>query len=224
MKCSYRRNRVSPAQGFTLVELLVVIAIIAILASVILYAGGAAIRAAKRTKAANMANQLQTAALGYYTEYSIYPIPTGQAASTDFLITDASGSAATWAGMIYGLSGNVNPYNASTTQPSAYVPNTRGIAFITLKNTDVDSNNAPLNPLPPSTANPYFNIAIDGDYSGLLGDSASAITGKMPAFTPPTIGSGTIPMTGTSTAGIAVWANCVGNATTVNSNQWVHTY
>ena len=69
--------------SFTLVELLVVIAIIAVLAGIILSAGNTVVNLAKRAKAQNMANQLQTATQAYFTEYSVYPVPTGVTA--DFI-------------------------------------------------------------------------------------------------------------------------------------------
>jgi prepilin-type N-terminal cleavage/methylation domain-containing protein len=221
MKQSTSRRSNSSRSGFTLVELLVVMGIIAILAGVLFTAAGSAIRAAQRAKAANTANQIQTAALTYYTEYSIYPVPSTAAASTDFIIQDTD--AATWKNFIYGLSGNINPYDSSTTSPGSPVPNSRAIAFLNLKSTDVDALGGPKNPLPPNGNELYFFIAIDNDYDGLLGGTTGTSSNKLPSFSPATIGSAP-PTTGASTAGIAVWANCNGNSTTQNSNFWVHTY
>jgi prepilin-type N-terminal cleavage/methylation domain-containing protein len=231
MKFPLRRLHRSQPRGFTLVELLVVIAIIAILASVILFAGTAAIKAAKRTRASNMANQIQTATLGYYAEYSVYPVPSG--VTTDYMISDAdigSAGGATWGPLIECLSGMIQPStgaNVSTTETT--FANSRQVSFLTLKTTDVATStsghqDAPLNPLPPSStsASQYFNIAIDADYDGVLGVSPSAVT-TMPVFTP--VNVTTAPASGGSTtAGVAVWANCVGSTTKYNSNQWVHTY
>jgi len=213
--------RFANAAGFTLIELLVVIAIIAILAAVLVGAGGAAINSAKRAQASNLANQIQTACLNYYTEYSVYPIPNTAAASKDYLLDDTTGSAANWKLMICALSGNISPLDG-TAVAATTVSNTRGIAFLSMKKTDVfDSANtanvAPMNPLPAGTGHPYFNLAMDGDYDGVLGSATSGI--NMPNF------SGTFSATtgGTSTAGVAVWANCNVGASS-NPNWYVHTY
>ncbi|MEJ0000320.1 MAG: hypothetical protein WDO13_14875 [Verrucomicrobiota bacterium] len=166
--------------------------------------------------------QIQTAGMSYYTEYSVYPIPAGQAASTDFVIADTD--SATWGGMIYGLAGNINPLDGSTSAPGSAVPNTRAIAFLTLKSTDMDvknGKNAPLNPLPPNTSSLYMNMAIDGDYDNILGTAPSAA--QLPKFQGAVVGTDP-PNGGTSTAGIALWANCNGNATTKNPSFWIHTY
>jgi prepilin-type N-terminal cleavage/methylation domain-containing protein len=222
MKRSSLHFRSKP-MGFTLIELLVVMAIIAILAGVLFGASSMAINAAKRAKAANFANQLQTGVSNYYTEYSVYPAPSGQAAGTDFLISDANGSAATWGGMIYALCGNICPYNSSTTAPGNAASNTRAVAFLNLKKSDVDVNNAPLNPLPPSTANPYFNLAIDYDYDNIVGDSGG-VGASMPNFATSTTTAMTYIGAQGVTGGIAIWANCNGTTTTTSPNSFVHTY
>lgn len=219
MKKSLVRRRSASLSGFTLVELLVVIGIIAILAGVLLSAGGAALKSAQRAKVANTANQIQTAALNYYTEYSVYPVPSGTPASADFLIADTD--AVNWKSMLYGLCGNINPYDTSTTAPGTAVSNTRGIAFLSLKSADVDINGGPKNPLAPDTAHIYFNMAIDNDYDGILGATPSVV--QLPNFTTAKAGIDPL-MTGSSTAGIAIWANCNGNITTKNPSFWVHTY
>jgi len=222
MKKSLARPGSSKLSGFTLVELLVVMAIIAILASVILFGGGGAIRAAKRAKAANMATQLQTAALGYYTEYSIYPDDTTAfPAGTDYVIKD--NDAANWKNLLVALCGNINP--ATGVAATSTVSNTRGIPFLSLKTTEVDANVGPLNPLPPDTTHLYFNIAIDNDYNGVLGIAASSAVTTMPNFGTGTMTSLTL-SGGSSTAGIAVWANCTTKPdnTSCNSSWWVHTY
>jgi prepilin-type N-terminal cleavage/methylation domain-containing protein len=237
MKFHFRRPSRAQPTGFTLVELLVVIAIIAILASVILYAGTAAINAAKRAKANNMANQLQTATLGYYTEYSVYPVPSG--VTTDFALTDSDGvlggaTAGSWGALVECLSGMICPYNGTTSTETTF-SNTRSIAFLTLKTSDVGNGSstghqdAPLNPIPPSSANPYFDIAIDADYDGLIGGSDTVSGSWLPAFSPVSVGNSAFSPPsagggGSSTAGVAVWADCVGTSTKYNSSQWVHTY
>jgi prepilin-type N-terminal cleavage/methylation domain-containing protein len=219
MKRSLSRSRLSKLSGFTLIELLVVITIIAILAAVLLNAGSMAIKAAQRAKAANLATQIQTATLGYYTEYSVYPVPSGT--MTDYEITDATGSQGAWGNLICVLCGNIHPSSPATTFTPTTIANSRAIAFLSLKSSDVDNGDAPLNPAPPSTANPYFNIAIDSDYDGLLGTIAPTV-GTMPNFSKSTTVN--MDFTGTSTAGVAVWANCNGSTTSKNPGFWVHTY
>jgi prepilin-type N-terminal cleavage/methylation domain-containing protein len=206
--------------GFTLVELLVVIGIIAILAGVLLTAGGSAIKAALRAKASNTATQIQTACLNYYTEYSVYPVPTGT--TTDYPIVDTD--ATDWGILVDALCGNISP-TTGTAVAATTITNTRSIAFLSLKASDVGVHDAPLNPLPPDPKNQiYFNIALDGDYDGVLGVAPSAVT-TMPNFSTGTATSLTL-TGGSSTAGVAVWANCTGkpNSTTCNAAWWIHTY
>jgi prepilin-type N-terminal cleavage/methylation domain-containing protein len=216
-----RSRRVS---GFTLVELLVVIGIIAILAAVTMNIGVTVIKSAKRAKAANTATQIQTAALGYYTEYSVYPVPTGTAAG-DYFLDDTTGSKTGWLNVIQALCGNVSPSNPGT-PVTPTVPNTRAIAFLSMKASDVGTSAAgtqdcPLNPLPTAT-NLFFNLAIDNDYDGLLGTTGNT-SGKLVNFTKSSIGL--IDMTGTSTAGVAVWEDCNGPGAVHNNPAfWVHTY
>jgi prepilin-type N-terminal cleavage/methylation domain-containing protein len=214
MKKTFTRLRLSKLSSFTLVELLVVIGIIAILASVILSAGTSALKAAMRAKALNMATQLQTACLGYYTEYSVYPVPANT--TTDYTITDTD--FASWGNLIQALCGNIKPSTGGVATPN--ITNSRGIAFLSLKSSDVDSHDAPLNALP-TTTQIYFNIAMDSDYDGILGaGGAGSSTAVLPKFSAtPWATTG-----GTSTAGVAVWANCNGVATSTNGNYWVHTY
>lgn len=218
MKKSLVRRRSASRSGFTLVELLVVIGIIAILASVLMVAGGSAIKSAKRATASTLANSIQTAALNYYTEYGVYPVPTGTAG--DYIIKDTD--AASWKILICALCGNVSPVDGSAV-PATTILNNRGIAFLSLKANDVDNAVGPKNPLPPDTAHLYFNIAMDNDYDGLLGGKTGSSIGLLPSFNPSTTGAPP-PMTGFSTAGIAIWANCNGSKTSQNSNFWVHTY
>jgi type II secretory pathway pseudopilin PulG len=226
MKRSLARPRFFKLSSFTLVELLVVMAIIIILASVILYAGGTALNAAKRAKAANMMTQIQTAALGYYTEYSVYPVGSATASSTanQANILDASANATAWGNLLSSLCGNIQPYNGTAWTPTSTSPtNSRGIAFLTFRSTDVDANNAPLNPLPTGTEI-YFNIAMDADYAGVLGTTPSTFT-SLPNFAGATSGFISTSSTGgSSTAGVAVWANCNGRTSSSNVNFWVHTY
>jgi prepilin-type N-terminal cleavage/methylation domain-containing protein len=216
--------------GFTLVELLVVIAIIAILAAVLSVSAGAAINAAKRAKAGSQANQIQTAILNYYTEYSVYPLPTGQ--TTDIL-EGSNGTLDSNEGpnaLFYALCGNINAYSPSTPTNNGSVSNTRNIAFLTPKRSEVDNNGVMINPFSHNGTYYYFSIAIDGDYSGILGDSGSA-AGALPNFTGWTNNSGITYLTTGSgiTQGAAVWTCCdpTNLATWTSSKSpsyWVHTY
>jgi prepilin-type N-terminal cleavage/methylation domain-containing protein len=224
-------RRFTERYAFTLVELLVVIGIIAILAAVLMNAGNLAIKEAKKAKAQNTATQIQTAVTNYYTEYSVYPTPSGAAAS-DWKIDDGDNATglspaptgSPWGGLIQCLSGNISP-TASTLYSS--FPNTRQVAFLTLRASDVSTAaghlDAPINPLTVSTTNPYFNIAVDGDYDNILGKGSSTSGSWLPNFTTSFTGT-TTTMTGLSTAGVAVWANCNTIPTSSSSGWWVHTY
>jgi len=219
-------RRISERHAFTLVELLVVIAIIAILAAVTMNVGIMVINLAKKAKAQNTATQIQTSTLAYYTEYSVYPTPSG-AAATDYMLNDTD-SALNWGPLVECLSGMISP-STGTTSTETVFSNTRQIPFLNLKVGDVGNGttgnkDAPLNPLPPPSAptSKYFNIAIDADYDGVLGGSNEAVSGNwLPNFnaTPFSATGGG----GTSTAGVAVWANCTQNNQTT-ANWWVHTY
>jgi len=230
---SFRSNR-SRSSGFTLVELLVVIGIIAILASVLFPVVGSALNAAKRSKANVTINQIQTSTLAYFNEYSVYPIYS-PSTPVDVVIGDTSSTdGASWAALIYCLSGNLHPSTSLSTPVVTTAPsNNRAIPFLTMKPSDVYTTttngtvvDAPKNPLPSSTTgNIYFNIAMDGDYDNVLGVSPSAVT-SMPNFASPSLTS--LPSTGgnggSSSAGVAVWANCNGTSSGTNPAFWVHTY
>jgi prepilin-type N-terminal cleavage/methylation domain-containing protein len=203
--------------GFTLIELLVVIAIIAILASVVSVAAGSAINAAKRAKAANTATQISTAIVNYYTEYGVYPMPS----------TPPSGYTGTDEGpLMFALCGNINASTA-TQGTSGSVPNTRQIAFLTPKKTEVDGNGIPINPMT-TIANPaYFSIVMDNDYDGITGDNGET---EPPNFANATAGTVCPPGGSPITQGVAVWADCdptslpPATATSTSPQFWVHTY
>jgi prepilin-type N-terminal cleavage/methylation domain-containing protein len=219
MKRSSRRSR---SIAFTLVELLVVIGIIAILAGIIGVSVGSAIKAAKRAKSTSMAVQLQTSIQSYYTEYSVYPVPAGAATGDTYY---SSTDQADWKTLTYGLCGNINPYTgiALTGTPTL---NTRGIPFLSLSHSDIDANGIPQNPFytAGSAFAQYFAVAMDTDYSGVIGDSGSA-SGVIPNFPqPPSTNWGTAqPVPG----GVAVWnSNDQPTTTTAASNErfWSKTY
>jgi len=219
------RSRPTRLNSFTLIELLVVIAIIAILAAVILTVGGSAIRTAQRAKAANMATQLQTAAMGYYTEYSVYPVVSATT-PVDILYSTQT----QWQPITVCLCGGIDPGNPGAGQYSTQtISNNRQIAFITFNAADLDTTVAPAVPKTPFTilgAKGYYQMAIDADYSGIVGDSGTGT--QPPNFA--TLGSTTTayPITTTKSlaGGVAVWANCDPNttATSTHPNFWVHTY
>lgn len=235
MKKLRNRFRLSRLRSFTLIELLVVIAIIAILAGVILGPIANAIKIAQRAKAFNTACTIQSSCMAYYTEYSLYPVPNGT--TVDYMMADDATAYTPWQNLICALSGNIHPSDgtAFATTPSGPT-NARGIPFLSMKSSDVfpstsANKDAPKNPLPTSaTADIFFFIAFDSDYSGIMGNAqgtpTSAITGGsattgLPNFTKST--TTTMDWTGTSTAGVAVWANCNGS-TAINPGAWVHTY
>jgi prepilin-type N-terminal cleavage/methylation domain-containing protein len=211
--------------SFTLVELLVVMGIISILAVAVLWAGQTAFHMAKQAKANNLANQIQTASLAYYTEYSVYPVPGGTTTDANSYIGDTSTSATAWENLICSLCGNIQPYNGTTYTAVAATPtNSRGIAFLTMKSSDVDANNAPLNPIPTGTEI-YFNIAMDADYDGMLSTASPSSLTVMPNFAAASGNPTSLSLTGgSSTAGVAVWANCTGTTSKTNASWWVHTY
>ncbi len=232
MKKSFTRPPLTRNSGFTLVELLVVIAIIAVLASVIMGAATMAMRAAQRAKTYNLCSQIQSGAMNYYTEYSLYPIPSNfvqPATPVDYYISDSSAaaSAANWKALLFGLCGNVNPYDGTATVPTGAVANSHAVAFLTLKTSDVDVNGGPKSSLSfNSIANPYLNIVLDTDYDNIIGDSGTGV-GQVPNFNTSKLGA----MANYTAAlgpsgGVAVWANC--NTTTVaastNPNFFVRTY
>ena len=122
------------------------------------------------------------------------------------------------------MSGNVQPYNGTTyTTTSTSPTNSRGIPFLSMKQSDVDLNNAPINPLPTGTEI-YFNIAMDADYDGILGVAPSAVK-TLPNLSASPFNSTAQAGGGTTTAGVAVWANCNGNNTSSpNAGFYPHTY
>jgi prepilin-type N-terminal cleavage/methylation domain-containing protein len=221
------RIRPSRSSGFTLVELLVVIAIIAILASVLLGVGNQAINAAKRAKASTMINQIQTAVLNYYTEYSVYPVPTSTTPVDTYYNYQDN---ADWQPLIQVLAGDINTVpgaNFGTAVPSASLNNlnTRLIPYLSVQIADLDTTYGILkNPFSTATAPQFFNIIIDADYSNLAGDSGNG-KGKMPDFTNSTNTAFAYLGNNGVSGGCALWCNCDQPATGGgHPNFWVHTY
>jgi len=220
MKSLKSRSRLAKLHSFTLVELLVVMGIIAILASVLVVSAGAIIRQAKQAKFNVTATSIQTAVLNYNTEYSVYPLPT-TTTPKDILFDDTDST--DWKNLLLCLCGNINPLTG-TSDTTSTIANSRAIAFLSLKKGDVydssaPNNVAPVNPLPPDTNHKYLNIAMDGDYDGIIGVTPSAVT-TLPNFGSSFSSSGG----GSTTQGVALWANCNGSSTKTNANFWVHTY
>ena len=216
MKKNHNPSCRSKLNSFTLIELLVVIAIIAILAGTIMGAATYAINAAKRVKAYNMATQIQTSVVGYYTEYSTYPLTTAQVtAGQDVFI--ASSDQTDWIPLAQALCGNINAFTGAATTPT--VPNTRSIAFLQPMKTDMDVNGVPQNPINPyiAPANQYFNIYIDGNYDGILGNT-SPLSGTLTNFAFPAM-----PTTNVVVQPVALVGNCnTGSGT--NNTFYVRTY
>jgi prepilin-type N-terminal cleavage/methylation domain-containing protein len=220
--------------GFTLIELLVVIAIIAILAGATIAGVTSAINAAKRAKAGNTATQIQTAVMAYDTEYGLYPVPAGTEASSGDYYYPSTGDNGDWSNLIISLSGDINPLTGANNQ-NPTITNSRQIAFMTPKRSDLDTQNVGvlINPMTSSTATPIstFNLIVDSDYSGVAGDTGTG-KGKMPNFS--TWGSNSTPvfLPNGVTQGAAVWACCdttkgvlpSAETTSKNPNLWVHTY
>jgi prepilin-type N-terminal cleavage/methylation domain-containing protein len=222
---NYQRGR-----AFTLVELLVVMGIIAILAGVVVVSVGAAIRYAKRTKTNAVAAQLQTAVQNYYVEYGVYPTQPGypSAAGDAYYDGNAPGG---WVDLMEALSGNISLINPGAAVTPA-VPNTRSIQFLTPARSDLDTTyGIPVNPFGKSgtSGSSYLYMAIDTDYSGLVGDTGNA-AGKLPDFnhyntnyTGATLANGT-------PGGVAVWCPCdqplAGGTAAAPSpaSFWAHTY
>jgi len=213
--------------GFTLIELLVVIAIIAILAAATIGGVSSALNSAKRAKASAAISGVQTAVLNYYTEYSVYPLPNNPAPTTDsyYSSTDASD----WGTLMVALCGGVDPGNSRGGQVTNNpVPNTRQIAFMTPSYSDLDTTVHPSvlkNPFN-LKSDPYYYIAIDSDYSNIIGDSNAAA--MPPNFA--SVGNNTtsLPSGQQMSGGVAVWGNTdpgtSASGTPTNPKLWVHTY
>jgi prepilin-type N-terminal cleavage/methylation domain-containing protein len=231
------RFRSSKRCGFTLVELLVVIAIIAILAGVLAVSAGSVLNSARRARASATANQIQTAILNYDTEYGVLPAGpnAGGGTAEDYMINDTD--EADWGNLMCALCGNFNPANpGQTVSATGNVTNTRAIAFLNMKTSDVDSTTgkmgAPVNPVPAGTGAAatalYFNIAVGTGYHGILGVAPSDVT-NLPNFANSQNSSTSFPGYsggGSTTAAVAIWANCTGKTASItsNANFWVHTY
>jgi type II secretory pathway pseudopilin PulG len=223
MSATPKRRGLSRKTIFTIVRIMFGLGIFALFAACVVAWLGVVLRAAHHSKVLEMANQLQTATLSYYTEYGTYPTPPG--VTKDYVLTDSDGAInappGSWGPLIECLSGMTRPTDGQSSHETTFT-NDRKIAFLSLKPSDVSSNDQPLNPLASNPAAPYFNIAIDADNDGLLGDPKTSPAGLLPDFTRQTLGSPP-PMTGSAKAGGAIWANC--NPTdTQNSNYWVRTY
>jgi prepilin-type N-terminal cleavage/methylation domain-containing protein len=223
---SFSSRRRQRGIAFTLVELLVVIAIIAILAAVIIGGVSSALRFAKRTKANAMASQLSTAVQNYYTEYSVYPTADAAGGTPADDYYDATTDASRLQQLTWALCGNINPLNPGTPQTPA-VPNTRAIAYLTPTRGDLDGTyGIPANPFGSSATSPYYFLAVDTDYSGVVGDSGG-VAARMPNFSGGTNVNSNPALTGVP-GGVAVWCSCdqplLGAGKPSNPNFWAHTY
>jgi prepilin-type N-terminal cleavage/methylation domain-containing protein len=227
MKLSICKRRRGIA--FTLVELLVVMAIIAILIGVVIAGISNALAFAKRTKANATAVQIQTAMQNYYTEYGVYAASANDAATPGDTYYSGVTDGARWQNLMWALCGNINPLTGQAVTTGT-VPNTRSIQYLTPTRSDLDTQyGIPANPFGTTgTAAPYYYMAVDNDYSGVVGDSGGALA-KLPDFSKySTNYMGATLATGTP-GGVAVWSPCdqplVGNPGTPSpATHWAHTY
>jgi prepilin-type N-terminal cleavage/methylation domain-containing protein len=228
MKPSISKRRHSG--GFTLVELLVVMGIIAILAAVVIAGVSSAIKFAKRTRANATCVQIQTGMQNYYTEYGVYAASAADTATaTDLLYSGATGTdTARWQNLMWALCGNINPLTGAAVTTGT-VPNTRNIQYLAPTRSDLDTvYGIPANPFGSSATTPYYYMAVDNDYSGVVGDSGAALA-KLPNFTASSTNyTGTTLPSGTP-GGIAVWCSCdqplIGTAASPSHPYaWAHTY
>jgi prepilin-type N-terminal cleavage/methylation domain-containing protein len=219
--------------AFTLVELLVVIGIIAILAAIVIGGVSSAIRFAKRTKANTEATSIQTAVQAYYAEYGVYPTASTMGAGDAYYnggtASGAGGDMADWKSMMIALCGGYNPLTPSTIVTGNPIPNTRQISYLSPTRSDLDTSGVIVNPFGSSATSQYFFMAVDTDYSGVVGDSGTA-QGQLPDFTQfPTNYTGVKLPNGTP-GGVAVWCPCdqpQGGGTATKpapANFWAHTY
>jgi prepilin-type N-terminal cleavage/methylation domain-containing protein len=216
--------------GFTLVELLVVMGIIAILAAVVIAGVSSAISFAKRTRANATCVQIQTAMQNYYTEYGVYAASaTDTATKTDLLYSGATGvDGARWQNLMWALCGNINPLTGAVVTTGT-VPNTRAIQYIAPTHSDLDTvYGIPANPFGSSATTPYYYMAVDNDYSGVVGDSGAALN-TLPNFTVNTVNYTGTTLTKGTPGGVAVWCSCnqplVGTASNPSHPYaWAHTY
>jgi prepilin-type N-terminal cleavage/methylation domain-containing protein len=225
MKSSITKRR--RGMAFTLVELLVVMGIIAILAAIVIAGISSALRFAKRTKAGATATQIQTAMQNYYAEYGVYPTQASYPAAGDAYYTGTVASAPAWKNLIIALCGNVNPLTGATVAGGA-VTNSRAIPYLTPVRGDLDAiYGIPANPFGSSATTPYYYMAVDTDYSGVVGDNGDA-AGILPDFSKYSTNYMGATLAGGTPGGVAVWSTCDNLTGTVAKPApaawWAHTY
>jgi len=165
MKPSPRILRKARPCGFTLIELLVVIAIIAILAGLLYPVLAVVIEHGRKVQAVNDEKQIIGAISAYYTEYQKYPVDPATKPGDAVYSTDNNS--------LFDVLRNMT----GTTIGNAL--NSRNVPFLQVPY--ASNQNSPKGGLQVSSGIWYdpwgspYNVAIDGDYDGVLNSTASPL-------------------------------------------------
>lgn len=165
MKPSPRILRKARPGGFTLIELLVVIAIIAILAGLLFPLLGVVMEHARKVAAVNDEKQIIGAINAYYTEYQKYPVDPAKKPGDAVYSTDNN--------LLFDVLRNMTGTTIGNTL------NSRNIVFLQIPY--ASNQSSPRAGLQTSTGVWYdpwgspYNVAIDGNYDGVLNAPASPL-------------------------------------------------
>jgi hypothetical protein len=166
----------------------------------------------------------------YYTEYSVYPTQSGYPGTGDAYYDGSTASAGGMQKLMVALCGNVNPLSPGTQVTGNAVTNTRGISYLAPNRSDLDPTYGIfMNPFGTSQAIPYYAMAIDTDYSGVVGDNGDAAS-KLPDFTKYATNYTGAVLAGGTPGGVAVWCACdqpLTGGTSAKASPasfWAHTY
>jgi hypothetical protein len=130
--------------------------------------------------------------------------------------------------LIWALCGNINPLTGATVTTGT-VPNTRNIQYLAPTRSDLDTTyGIPANPFGSSGTCPYYYMAVDNDYSGVVGDSGTA-AGQLPNFTANSTNYMGATLPNGTPGGVAVWSSCdqpLKGTSAIPSHPyaWAHTY